>query len=141
MRTCTRCRRYLPATAFHRDRGRPGGYGYHCQDCHNKRMREYRARVRADRTQRVRRPVADVDQIAVDRAVAGDPPATMTPAERYEAVRRLTARGLSADRIAEMLHIVARTVQRARAATGAVPSTCTGCLGPACRWHAHRAAA
>lgn len=85
--------------------------------------------------------MVDLDQVAIDRAVAGDPPAGMRPAERYEAVRRLTVCGLSAKQIAERLRVVARTVQRARAATGAVPSTCTGCLGPACRWHAHRAAA
>ncbi|OPC81831.1 hypothetical protein B4N89_13590 [Embleya scabrispora] len=143
MRTCTTCRQLLPLDAFHRDRSRPDQRGYYCRPCHNERMRAYRARVRATRPRPrpTRRPADDVDQAAVDRAVAGDPLADMTPAERRAAVHVLTVReGLSAEQVAELLRVVTRTVQRARTATGARPAACQGCLGSACRWHSRAAA-
>jgi hypothetical protein len=45
-----------------------------------------------------------IDEIAVERAMDGDH-VTLTRAERDEAVRRLTARGLSVRQIAERLRI------------------------------------
>lgn len=58
----------------------------------------------------------EVDPIAVDRACDGTlGDAQLTPAEQAEAVRRLSAAGASAARIAERLHISARHVQRIRA--------------------------
>lgn len=66
-------------------------------------------------------PEADVlepelDQVAIERAVAGDPPALLTKAEREEAVRRLRALGLSTKESAERLKMHPRSVQRDRAA-------------------------
>lgn len=57
----------------------------------------------------------DIDEIAVDRAVAGDPPVGMSPAETGTAVGILTARGLSAREIGRRLHCSPRTVARHRA--------------------------
>lgn len=58
----------------------------------------------------------DIDEIAVDRAVAGDPPAKMTKLERAEAIRRLTERGLSAREIRGVLKLNnSRMVTRDRA--------------------------
>ena len=59
------------------------------------------------------RPAPDVDEVAVLRAMAGDR-VRLTPVERLEAVRRLTARGLSAREIGERLHITPRHVCRYR---------------------------
>lgn len=56
---------------------------------------------------------APVDEIAVQRAVHGDP-VHLRPAERAEAVRRLTAAGHSAADIAARLHTTTRTVVRNR---------------------------
>ena len=58
----------------------------------------------------------DLDPIAVARAVAGDPPATLTHAERAEAVRVLTERGASTPTIADLLGVTDRTVTRLRKA-------------------------
>lgn len=57
----------------------------------------------------------DIDEVAVDRAVAGDPPAEMSPAETGAAVGILTARGLSAREIGRHLRCSPRTVARHRA--------------------------
>ena len=57
---------------------------------------------------RQRKPV---DDIAVTRAMHGDA-VRLTPDERTEAVRRLRARGLTSARIAELLHIERRSVER-----------------------------
>lgn len=46
-----------------------------------------------------------VDEIAVARTIAGDPPARLTQAEREEAVRRMHARGLHDRLIAERLGV------------------------------------
>ena len=59
-----------------------------------------------------------VDDVAVERAMSGQP-VPLTPAERREAVARLTRRGLSARRIAELLHTTSRTIVRVRGANRA----------------------
>jgi hypothetical protein len=59
---------------------------------------------------------AVVDAVAVARAVAGDPPARLTPRERRAAVAELTRRGLSAPQIAARVHVTVRAVERNRAA-------------------------
>jgi hypothetical protein len=46
-----------------------------------------------------------VDEIAVQRAVNGDPPARLTQAEREAAVRRLYGRGLNDREIGERLGV------------------------------------
>jgi hypothetical protein len=56
----------------------------------------------------------DVDQIAVERAILGDPPARLNPFERLEVVAVLTRRGLSARQIAEHARCTTRTVTRNR---------------------------
>jgi DNA-binding CsgD family transcriptional regulator len=57
----------------------------------------------------------DLDDIAIDEAMRGRP-VRLTKAEKAEAVRRMTARGDSAEQIAQRLHVSGRTVQRKRAA-------------------------
>lgn len=59
----------------------------------------------------------DVDEVAIERAVAGDGIAyhQLTLPERAEAVRRLTQRGHSLRDIARQLDITTRTVSRRRA--------------------------
>ena len=47
---------------------------------------------------------ADVDEIAVQRLTAGDPPERTTLGEREEAVRRLHAHGLNDRQIADRMH-------------------------------------
>jgi hypothetical protein len=63
----------------------------------------------------------DIDEIAVDRAVAGDGVRLddLTPAEQAEAVRRLTERGKSIREIADQLATTTRTVSRRRTAFSA----------------------
>lgn len=50
------------------------------------------------------------DEMAIERAVAGDPPERLTPRERAAAVRRLSKRGLSAEEIAEHVRCSPRNV-------------------------------
>lgn len=57
----------------------------------------------------------EVDEVAVMRATSGDRSVTLNTAERREAVAQLTARGLSARAIAELLGVAERTVNRHRA--------------------------
>lgn len=57
----------------------------------------------------------DVDEVAVERAMAGEP-IELTLADQTEAVRRLAARGMSVRRIALLLRTSARTVSRRKAA-------------------------
>lgn len=57
-----------------------------------------------------------VDEIAVQRAMRGQP-VRLTPAERREAVHRLTRAGLSAAQIAARLRVAQRSVVRHRAAS------------------------
>jgi len=61
---------------------------------------------------------SDIDEIAIDRAVNGPgiDYEQLSPAERDEALRRLTARGLSLREIAEQLRTTPRTVSRWREA-------------------------
>lgn len=56
----------------------------------------------------------DLDEAAIVRAMAGDPPEGMTPAERRAAAARLTAAGLSAREIAKLLKVERRSVVRYR---------------------------
>lgn len=56
------------------------------------------------------------DPVAIERAVAGDPPARLIPRERHAAIRQLASRGLSAAAIAERVRCSSRTVYRARSA-------------------------
>lgn len=58
---------------------------------------------------------AAVDPVAVARLVAGDPPGRVTRAERQQAVRVLSRRGMSAAQIAETIGATSRTVVRMRA--------------------------
>ena len=58
---------------------------------------------------------ADLDEVAIERAMAGEP-VDLSPAEQAEAVRRLTARGLSVRQIADRLRTSGRTVSRRRRA-------------------------
>lgn len=55
-----------------------------------------------------------VDEVAVERAMGGWP-VPLTHAERREAVKRLSARGISRSQIAELLHLDTRQVDRDRA--------------------------
>lgn len=57
----------------------------------------------------------DFDEVAVERAMAGEP-IELTLAGQTEAVRRLAARGISVRRIALLLRTSARTVSRRKAA-------------------------
>lgn len=63
----------------------------------------------------------DIDQIAVERALAGDHIYydDLTPLEQQEVVRRLSARGSSIRDIAAQLGTTKRTVSRRRASLGA----------------------
>ncbi|MFF2852616.1 helix-turn-helix domain-containing protein [Streptomyces sp. NPDC058001] len=63
---------------------------------------------------RARYQPAQPDEIAIVRAVAGDPPDRLTPRERTAAIVRLEVRSLSARVIAERVHCNPRTVHRAR---------------------------
>lgn len=84
LRTCIRCRRGQPITGFYRNSRSPDGFRPECKDC------EREGRGRRHR----------VDEVAVLRAMAGDPPAGLTAAEKREAVRRLHRRGLDRAAIA-----------------------------------------
>ena len=55
------------------------------------------------------------DHVAIERAVAGDPPERLTPRERHAAIRQLDRWDLSAAAIAERVRCSKRTVHRARA--------------------------
>lgn len=61
--------------------------------------------------------MTDLDDIAIERAVAGDP-VHLRPVERVEVVRRLTRLRLTTPQIAERLHIAPRTVARIRQRAG-----------------------
>jgi hypothetical protein len=56
----------------------------------------------------------DLDEIAIERAIAGDTAVRLTDAEQREVVRRLTERGRSIRVIAELLSTSKRTVSRRR---------------------------
>lgn len=56
------------------------------------------------------------DWVAVARAVSGDPPATMRPAERRAAVDQLTRQGRTTGQIAQQVGLTSRHVLRLRSA-------------------------
>lgn len=57
-----------------------------------------------------------VDPVAVERAIDGHPPVTLTKAERELATVRLAQRGYSASEIADRLRVTKRQITRDRAA-------------------------
>jgi DNA-binding NarL/FixJ family response regulator len=63
---------------------------------------------------RARRPAAEPDEVAIERAAAGDPPERLTPRERRAAIARLDRQQLSSAVIAERVRCSRRTVHRAR---------------------------
>jgi hypothetical protein len=75
-KTCTRCRRTRGIGSFYRRCASPGGYRAECKDCY---------RDAANTRHRI-------DEIAVERTMAGDPPDRLTPAEKRAAVQRLAVR-------------------------------------------------
>ncbi|MEU3704836.1 hypothetical protein AB0E82_21410 [Streptomyces anulatus] len=83
-KTCTRCRRTRGIGSFYRRCASPGGYRPECKDC---------SRDGANTRHRV-------DEMAVERTVAGDPPERLTPAEKRAAVQRLAGH-LTPGQIAE----------------------------------------
>ena len=64
---------------------------------------------------------ADLDEIAIERALAGDGVhlEQLTSAEQFEVVRRLTERGKSIRNIAQRLATTKRTISRRRASINA----------------------
>ena len=84
-----------------------------------------RSRLRAERrgwaaSNTLDAPGADVDEVVVDRVVAGDPahlPAHLRPEEQHAALRRL-AGTLTDDAIADRLGVATRTVIRHRVSQG-----------------------
>ncbi|MFE5895862.1 helix-turn-helix domain-containing protein [Streptomyces sp. NPDC056488] len=104
----------FPANLFHDN----NGYA-RCRACNRAHYRIYN-RTRRQHTQRQRSyiPVTP-DEVAIDRAVMGDPPTRLTPRERAAAVHRLDAQGLSARQIAEQVGCTQRTVHRIRNRTAA----------------------
>lgn len=103
---------YTNAESTHCRRGHPfdeenaayneAGHRY-CRTC----IREaHRERARANYVPRT------PDEIAVERAVSGDPPEHLTPRERASAVGELCARGKSVTEIAEHVRCTDRNVWR-----------------------------
>lgn len=68
----------------------------YCRACSRLRAAEYRA--------------VEPDEMAIQRAIAGDPPERLTPRERAAAVRALTRQGLSAEEIAGRVRCSPRNV-------------------------------
>lgn len=56
----------------------------------------------------------DIDDMAVIRILANDPPSTTTRSERMAAVQVLTTQGRSASWIADQMHVAERSVTRYR---------------------------
>lgn len=93
------------------------GHPYPQNLARDKQGRTYCAeckRIRARAYWRENHPPAVHDPVAVDRAVAGDPPEHLAPSERTAAVQALTERSISARQIAERIGCSQRTVHRAR---------------------------
>lgn len=65
-----------------------------------------------------RPPRNDVDEVAVQRAVAGDPPESLTPAERREVVRILHERGMNDRQIHQLAGMAHETAGRIRRELG-----------------------
>lgn len=82
------------------------GWSY-CLECKRARQRRWWAE---------NYPPEQPDEVAIQRATAGDPPGRLTQRERHAAIRQLDAKGLSAAVIAERVRCSKRTVHRARAA-------------------------
>jgi DNA-binding NarL/FixJ family response regulator len=80
------------------------------------RVKSARKRIAARGRLQQDRFSQQVDEIAVERATAGDP-VRLTIRERSVAVRRLLRHGLTSRAIAERLHLSTRTVERYRAGT------------------------
>ena len=85
----------------------------HCESCTTRRAESMARASAAGVASRCGTP-DDVDEMAVERALSGDPP-RLTRAERREVTRILTARGYSATQIASRLRTSPRTVIRYRA--------------------------
>jgi len=60
---------------------------------------------------------AEVDEVAVQRLLAGQPPARTTRAERQQAVAYLLGKHMTNEAIARRLHLARRTVERLHART------------------------
>ncbi|MFC8008717.1 helix-turn-helix domain-containing protein [Streptomyces cinereoruber] len=91
----------FPANLFYNNRG-----WALCRTCSRTYQRAYN---------RTRHQLTYIpDEVAIDRAVQGDPPTRLTPRERAAAVHRLDAQGLSARQIAEQVGCAQRTVHRIR---------------------------
>ncbi|MGW9371139.1 helix-turn-helix domain-containing protein [Streptomyces xanthophaeus] len=96
---CTHGHSYPENLAFYKT-----GISY-CAEC---------KRIRARTYWQDRYPPAIHDDIAVERAIAGDPPDRLAASERAAAVLALTARGLPASLVAEQVRCSKRTVHRIR---------------------------
>lgn len=103
---------------------------WRCDVCRSCEIREYnrtyyRRRTASRPGRHWTRPVAQaVDEIAVERAMAGDP-GDLSVADCYEAVRRLTEQGLSMREIGRRLRISPRSVGRYRTRPQPVVSPCS----------------
>ncbi|OPC83051.1 hypothetical protein B4N89_20790 [Embleya scabrispora] len=124
---CNRCHRNRTVSKFWRDARLPDGFRGICTTC-------------SELTRGTGRRPDEVDPMAVERAVAGNP-GKLNPAECREAVRILTERRLSYRDIAEHLRVASRTVTRARRHLHLTPPLCRSCASGACRWHIERTAA
>ncbi|MFF1499712.1 helix-turn-helix domain-containing protein [Streptomyces sp. NPDC058316] len=102
-RSSTHCRHGHPFNADN-EAFNAGGHRY-CRACVRQRQRGRR---------RTWAPVAP-DEIAIERAIAGDPPERLTPRERAQAVLVLRARQISAEQVAEHVRCTPRTVWRIQA--------------------------
>ena len=86
---------------------RDGKGWLYCRECNRTRVRASQQYV-----------PAEPDAVAIDRAVAGDPPERLTPRERQAAVLQLTRQQLPASVIAERVGCSRRTVHRLRNKAG-----------------------
>lgn len=90
---------------------------------------QYRQRTAGRKGKRWTRPLSPpLDEIAVERAMAGDP-GEMSAIDCYEAVRRLTEQGLSAREIGQRLRITQRSVVRWRHRPQPVEKPCVRACG------------
>lgn len=71
-------------------------------------------RIRHRAVQRRAYIPAQPDEMAIERAAAGDPPERLTPRERHAAIRQIDRTDLSAAGIAQRVRCSKRTVHRAR---------------------------
>lgn len=111
---CARCTR--PMTR-NRTRPLPDGVVRHmglgkCSSCYNTDW-QYANGIRGTLKAGRRRHVYDVDEVVVERAIAGDRP-VMNPAEYEAALQVLIGRPLTAREIADRLGCTQRSVVRGR---------------------------